>query len=128
MIAANPDEAEAGMIAAEELRARGSIGTATYAGLPPPVASQAVAADQTPLTLLQLPADAIVLVLRWLDARSLVCVAATCSKLCRDNTRPMMTPVEEAQRERASARGHVCPDSLPHEFSSWAVRLAWFEC
>ena len=128
-----PDEAAAGLLVADELRmlflplarARGG-GTAASVVVPSPAAHQAVAADQVQLTLLQLPAEVLVLVFRRLDVRSLARVAATCSDLCRD--KPLtMTPVEEAVRQRAAARGRWCPARLPQDFSSWAAHLAWFE-
>ena len=82
----------------------------------------------TALTLLQLPVEAIVLVLGRLDARSLARVAATYSELNGDKPRPMMNSVVEALRQRATACGRVCPDRLPNYFSSWAAHLAWLEC
>jgi hypothetical protein len=99
----SPDEAAAGLLAADELRAlflqltrtRGGV-TAASAGVPPS-AAQAVAADQAPLTLLQLPAEVLVLVLLRLDARSLARFAATCSEPYRDKPR-LMSPVEAALR------------------------------
>ena len=111
-----PDEAAAGLLAADELRAlffplaRGRV-TAPSAGVPPP-AMVAVAAEPSPLTLLQLPPDVIVLVFSLLDARSLARVAATCSGLYRDQPRPI-APVFEALRQRAAERGHVSPGRLP---------------
>ena len=122
-----PEEAAAGLIAADELRAlflplartRG-VGAAALAGMPPPAARQAVAEGQAPLTLLQLPAEVLVLVLGRLDTRSLARLAATCSELFREP----MTPLEEALRQRAATRGNVYPARLPQEFSSWPAHLA----
>jgi hypothetical protein len=129
----SPDDAASGLLAADELRAlflplvrtRGG-GNAAASGVPPPAARQAAAADQAPLTLLQLPGDLLVLVFWRLDACSLARVAASCSELYHSKPCPM-TPVEEVLRKRAAARGRVCPARLPHEFSSWAVHLAWLE-
>jgi hypothetical protein len=90
-------------------------GAAASEGVPPPTARQAVAADQA-LALLQLPAEVLILMLGWLDARSLARVAATFSELYHGKSRPM-TLVEEALRQRAAKRGRVCPDRLPLEFS-----------
>ncbi len=61
-----------------------------------------------------------------LDALSLARVAATCSKLYRDQPRPM-APVEEALRERAAACGHVGPGCLPEGATSCAAHLALLE-
>ena len=83
-----PDEAKAGLLAADELRAfflplaRGRA-TAPSAGVQPP-AMLAVAARPSPPTLLQLPPEVLVLVLCRLDALSLALVAITCSGLYRD--------------------------------------------
>ena len=126
----SPDEAAAGLLVADELRAlflplaraRG-VGAAASAGVPRSAARQAVASDQAPLTLLQLPAEVLVLLFGRLDARSLARFAATCSELFREPK----TPVEEALRKRAAARGHVCPARLPRGFSSWPAHLAWLE-
>jgi hypothetical protein len=120
----SPVEAAAGLLAADELRVlflplartQGG-GTAASAGVAPPTARRAVVADQAPLTLLQLPGEVLVLVFGRLGARSLARLAATCYELYRDKPRPM-TPVEEALRQRAAARGRVCPARLPHEFNS----------
>ncbi len=38
-----------------------------------------------------------------------------------------MTPVDEALRERAAARGHVSPGRLPDGATSWVAHLAWLE-
>ena len=60
-----------------------------------------------------------------LDARSLARVAATCSELYKDT--PRQSSVVEVLRERAAARGRVCPSRLPPEFTTWAAHLAWLE-
>ena len=73
----SPVEAAAGLLAADELRAlflplartQGG-GTAASAGVSPKAARQAVAVDQAPLTLLQLPAEVLLLVIGRLNARS----------------------------------------------------------
>jgi len=95
-------------------------------GAPPPATHRAAAAKPVPRTLLSLPPEVIVLVFGWLDARSLARVAASCSVLYRDQPRPMNT-VEEALRERASARGHTSPGPLPEGVTSRATHLAWLE-
>ena len=79
---------------------------------------------QAPLTLLQLPAEVIANLLVQLDVRSMLRIAATCSKIFRGPT----APVEEALRQRAASRGRVFPDSLPQSFSSRAAHLAWLDC
>jgi hypothetical protein len=118
-----PDEAATGLLASDELARMRGGGTAESAGVPPTAACQAVAADQAPLTLLQLPAEALVLVFGRLNMCSLACIAATCSEVFREP----MNPVEEALRQRAAARGRMCPDRLPQDFSSWPSHLAWLE-
>jgi hypothetical protein len=118
----SPTEAASGLIATDELARTQGGGTAASAGVSP-AALQAVAADLAPLTLLQLPAEVLVLVLSRLDAFSLARFSATCSELFREP----MTPVEEALRQRAAECGHVCPARLPHGFSSWPAHLAWLE-
>ena len=82
--------------------------------------------DPAPLALLHLPPDVLLLVFRRLDSRSLVRIAATCSRLYRDPQRPM-TLVEEALRERAVVRGYVTPVCLPEGAISWVSHLAWLE-
>lgn len=91
-----PDEAAAGLIASEELRAlfipvAPSRATAPSVGAPPPATSLAITAAPAPLTLLQLPPDVLVLVFCRLDACSLALVAATCSGLYHDQPRPRTT-------------------------------------
>ena len=125
----SPDESAAGLLVADKLRAlllplaraKGG-GTAVSAGVPQP-AAQAVAADHEPLTLQQLPAEVLHLMLSRLDAHRTAGVAATCSELFREP----MNPVLEALRQRAAAHGRVCPDSRPQGFSSWSANLAWLE-
>ena len=73
------------------------------------------------MTLMQLPPDVQLIILHALDARSLACVAATCSAFFHGNS-----PVTEALRHRAAARGHVCPTHLPRG-ATWATHLAWLE-
>ena len=62
------------------------------------------------------------MVLCRLDSCSLARVAASCSGLYRGPPRPM-TPVEEALRERAAARGHVSPGRLPDGATSGLTHL-----
>ena len=66
------------------------------------------------------------MVLCRLDARSLTRVALTWSELYRDPPRPM-TPVKEALREHAAARGQVSPRRLPKGITSWAAHSAWLK-
>ncbi len=108
-----PEEAAAGLLAADELERTRGCGAAALAEVPPPAAHQAVAAEEAPLTLLKLPAEVLLLVLRRLDARNLARFAATSSELYREP----MTSVEVALRV-AAARGRVCLDSLIQGFSS----------
>ena len=128
----SPDAAAAGLLVADQLRAlflplaRG-LDAVPSAGALPPTAPHAAAAGNAHLTLLQLPAEVLILVFDRLDTQSLARVAATCSELCHHKPRPM-TPVEEVLRHRAAARGRVCPARLPQEFSSWSAHLAWLEC
>ncbi len=121
----NPDKAMAGLHAADELRALFLLlaqGSGALAGALPPATNQAAAAGEAPLTLLQLLAEMRILLLCRLNMRSLARVAATCSELYRDklvaDEPRLMTPVEEALRQRSAARGHVCPDRLAEDFSS----------
>jgi hypothetical protein len=108
----------AGLLVTDEL----DRGAAPSAGALLPATREATAAGQAPLTLLQLPAEVLVLVLCRLNTLGLARVATTCFELypdkpAADEPRPM-TPVEEALRQRAAARGHLCPDRLAEVFSS----------
>jgi hypothetical protein len=122
----SPNKAASGLRAADELARTGGVDTAVSAGKPPPAARQAAAPDQAPLTLLQLPAEVLVIVFSRLEPLSLERLAATCSEIYYSKSRPM-TPLEEALRQRAAEQGCGCPAHLPHEFSSWAVYLALLE-
>jgi alpha-tubulin suppressor-like RCC1 family protein len=82
------DDAATGPLVTEEALQFQSTGALS------PAAHQAAAAGQSPLTLLQLPADVLMLVLCWLDTRSLTHFATTCAGLYRDKPRPM-TPAEQ---------------------------------
>ena len=129
----SPEEAAAGLLTADEPAREASGGPAphTFTG------------HQAPLTLLKLLVEVLVVVLGWLDARSLAHFAATCSELycgkvdfpffpLRERLRRAdeprsMTPVEEALRQRASARDRFCPDCQPLDFlhlAGSASRLA----
>jgi hypothetical protein len=84
--------------------------------------------EPTPLKLLELPPDVLLLVFCRLDMHSLVHIAATCSKLYRDDPPRPMTLTEEALRQRAVVRGYVSPACLPEgATTSWVQYLAWLE-
>ena len=76
-------------------------------------------------TLLQLPREVLVLVLCWLDVRSLMRFASTCTEFHRE--RMTSAEIEEALRLRAARRGHVNPVRLPDGTNSWVAHLAWQE-
>lgn len=63
-----------------------------------------VADDHATLTFLELPSEVILMVLCDLDARNLARLSATCVDLHKP-----MAPVDEVLRQRAAARGRVCP-------------------
>ena len=87
--------------------------------------------DSAPSRLLHLPEEVLLVVLNRLDARSLRCLAATCTDI--------QPHVEEVLSQRAAAHGYVSSVHLsgnvgrdgaaqfPRNFSVLA-RLAWFEC
>ena len=83
--------------------------------------------DLVDLKLLELPHEVILLVFCRLDLHSLVHIAATCSRLYRDDPQRPMTLVEEALRERAMVRGYVSTLCLPEGVTSWVPHLAWLE-
>jgi hypothetical protein len=121
----SPDVLATGLLATDKLaRTRGG-GTAEAACVLPPATLQAVA-DQAPLSLMQLTAEVLLLVLSRLDAQSLACFAAACST-CSAHFCESMTPVEEALRQRVVVRGHACPARFPQNFSSWQTHFAWLE-
>ena len=80
------------------------------------------------MTLLQLPAEVLVLWFGRLDARSLTRAVAICAELYRDKLRSIMTHEVEVLRQCAAARGHFCPERLAQNFSSWTAHIAWLEC
>ena len=76
------------MLAALTLTLTQGGGTAASAGVPPPAAHD-IPADQAPLTVLQLPAEVLLLVLSWLDTPSLARKAwhvTECSPFSPDTT------------------------------------------
>ena len=122
--------AKDGLRVADELRAvfLGSVDTCEAELRPGANPRNRMRLDTVPMTLLQLPPDVLLLVFCRLDLRSLVRIAATCSMLYRDPPPRPMTPVEEALRERAAARGHASPVFIPEGGStSWVPHLAWLE-
>lgn len=81
--------------------------------------------EQRAWTLMQFPREVLVLVLCWLDVRSLLRFASTCMELhCQQM---IAVEVEEALRMRAARRGHVNPVRKPDGTDSWVVYLDWLE-
>lgn len=80
--------------------------------------------NQVRLSLMNLPHEIFVLVLLYLDTKSLSRIAATCWTLFNEPNNPIV----DALRLKAKSSGRVSPDLLLCRFSSLASQLAWLEC